>query len=41
MAAPSTKASPTFTIVLFAAAIVIGAAVAYLGMTGHIGGPIP
>lgn len=30
-----------FLIVTFAVAIAIGAAIAYLGITGQIGGPIP
>jgi hypothetical protein len=41
----STTASPpvstTFLVVTFGAAIVIGALVAYLGITGTLGGPIP
>jgi hypothetical protein len=41
MATSSTKPSMTFTVVLFVAAAVIGIAVAYLGITGRIGGPIP
>jgi hypothetical protein len=30
-----------FSVIVFATAIVIGAAVTWLGITGHIGGPIP
>jgi len=35
------KPSRTFLIVTFAVAIAVGAAIAYLGITGMIGGPIP
>lgn len=30
-----------FIVTLFAVAIVVGIAIAYLGITGQIGGPIP
>lgn len=30
-----------FSVIVFVAAISIGAAVTYLGITGRIGGPIP
>ncbi|MGA8665136.1 MAG: hypothetical protein WB809_08800 [Thermoplasmata archaeon] len=39
--APLPKVSTTFVIVVFAAAVVIGGLVIYLGITGAIGGPIP
>ncbi len=35
------KVPPAFVIVLFAAAIVVGVVVAYLGITGAIGAGIP
>jgi hypothetical protein len=41
MSEPVPKPSTSFTIILFTAAIVIGALVTYLGITGRIGGPIP
>jgi hypothetical protein len=37
----STEPSLLFMIVLFSGAIVIGIVITYLGITGHIGGPIP
>jgi hypothetical protein len=41
-AAPvSTEPSRVFLILLFASAVAIGTAIAYLGITGAIGGPIP
>jgi hypothetical protein len=33
--------SPVFVVVVFAVAIAVGAIVAYLGVTGAMGGPIP
>lgn len=41
MAEETPRASMTFTIVVFVGATAIGALIAYLGMTGRIGGPIP
>jgi hypothetical protein len=38
---PSTAPSRLFVILLFAGAIIIGTAIAYLGIIGVIGGPIP
>lgn len=35
------RPSSTFLIVTFGAAIVVGVLVAYLGITGQIGAPIP
>jgi hypothetical protein len=35
------RASVTFTVIVFVVAAVVGILVAYLGMTGRIGGPIP
>jgi hypothetical protein len=40
-ALPTSAPSRLFIILLFAGAIVVGALVAYLGITGVIGGPIP
>ncbi|MGD0256405.1 MAG: hypothetical protein ABSB90_00785 [Thermoplasmata archaeon] len=37
----STAPNTTFVIVLFAVAIVVGVVIAYLGIAGIIGGPIP
>ncbi len=37
----SQEPSRAFMIVLFIVAIGVGAAIAYLGITGAIGGPIP
>ena len=31
----------SFLIVVFSVAIIVGAVVAYLGITGQLGGPIP
>jgi hypothetical protein len=43
MSVPDTAQAPStvFLVVLFAGAIAIGAAVAYLGIIGVIGGPVP
>jgi hypothetical protein len=41
MAEELAKGSTAFAIVLFVVATVIGIAVAWLGITGRIGGPIP
>jgi len=38
---PSTAPSRLFIVLLFAGAVIIGTAIAYLGITGAIGGPIP
>ena len=35
------EVSKPFLIVLFTVAIVVGAAIVYLGINGFIGGPIP
>jgi hypothetical protein len=40
-ALPSTAPSRTFIVILFAGAVIIGAVIAYLGIIGAIGGPIP
>jgi hypothetical protein len=41
MAENDTRGSTTFAIVLFVGATVIGLVIAWLGITGRIGGPIP
>ena len=41
LAKPSPTLPLSFVIVVFAAAIVIGAVIAYLGITGQIGAGIP
>jgi hypothetical protein len=41
MADDSPRGSMTFAIVVFVVAAVVGIAIAWLGMTGRIGGPIP
>ncbi len=35
------KPSLTFTVAIFVVAAAVGIAIIWLGMTGHIGGPIP
>ncbi len=41
MADEPARGSTTFAIVIFVVATVVGVAIAWLGMTGRIGGPIP
>jgi hypothetical protein len=38
---PDTAVPPLFLIAVFGVAIVVGAVIAYLGITGHIGAGIP
>jgi hypothetical protein len=39
--AETPRVSTTFLVVTFAVAIAVGALVAYFGITGALGGPIP
>lgn len=39
--APSTSVPRLFLVVTFAVAIAVSALIAYFGITGQIGGPIP
>jgi hypothetical protein len=41
MAEDAQRGSVAFAVVLFVVATVVGIAIAWLGMTGRIGGPIP
>ena len=41
MAEPTAQGSTTFAIVIFVVATVVGVVIAWLGITGRIGGPIP